>query len=193
MQPTQILSTAASVVTLPARLALRATGRLLGGDEQQQQQHQPPPRRTPGADRQHSTDPKPLDDVALARKVESVIFRGTRAQKGKIDVNAADGVVWLRGEAKTPDLINQLEAKAKAVPEVRQVENLLHLPKTAAPTRTDTPREQRKTRRTPRKQAQRKVTPSPVTAERPATGGEPKPADVARRGGGRPPAPLDGR
>lgn len=70
-----------------------------------------------------------LDDVTLARKVETVIFRGRRVSKGKIDVNAAGGVVWLRGEAATPDLIAKLEAEAAAIPEVKRVESLLHLPK----------------------------------------------------------------
>ena len=83
-----------------------------------------------------SAAPKDLDDVSLARKVETVIFRDDSVPKGKIDVNAAAGVVWLRGEAKTPDMIKALEREAAAIPEVRKVENLLHLPKTPAPTRT---------------------------------------------------------
>jgi BON domain len=103
-------------------------------------------RRAP--DPQASSQPKDLDDVGLARKVESVIFRDPEVPKGQIDVNAADGVVWLRGEAKTPEMIKRLEAEARDIPEVREVENLLHLPKTPAPTRTDTPPSQRKTRRT---------------------------------------------
>ena len=73
-----------------------------------------------------------LDDVTLARKVETEIFRSRRVAKGKIDVNVVDGVVWLRGEAKNPELINEIEAKAAAIPEVKRVENLLHLPKTPA-------------------------------------------------------------
>jgi BON domain len=107
------------------------------------------PRKQAGARRpspQASRKPKELDDVGLARKVESIIFRDEGVPKGKIDVNAADGVVWLRGEAKTPDMIKALERDASAIPEVKRVENLLHLPKTPAPTRTDTPPTQRKTR-----------------------------------------------
>ena len=80
--------------------------------------------------------PKDLDDVAVARKVETVIFRDDSVPKGKIDVNAADGIVWLRGEAKTPEMIKNLAAQASAIPEVKRVENLLHLPKTPAPTRS---------------------------------------------------------
>ena len=73
-----------------------------------------------------------LDDVTLARKVETEIFRSRRVAKGKVDVNVAEGVVWLRGEARTPDLIQELETKAAAIPEVKRVENLLRLPGTRA-------------------------------------------------------------
>jgi hypothetical protein len=90
---------------------------------------QPPRKRTT---QQASRAPKDLDDVAVARKVETVIFRDRSVAKGKIDVNAADGVVWLRGEAKTPEQIKELERQASAIPEVKRVENLLHLPKTPA-------------------------------------------------------------
>jgi BON domain len=110
----------------------------------QSARRQAPARKRPSP--QASRAPKDLDDVALARKVESIIFRDERIPKGKIDVNAADGVVWLRGEAKTPEMIKELERETAAIPEVKRVENLLHLPKTPAPTRTDTPPRQRKTR-----------------------------------------------
>ena len=144
----QVATGVAGIVTLPVRLGMQVAGaiagRLMGGGEQPQHEE---PRREPGPDPQRDPAPKSLDDVAVARKVESVIFRQRGAQKGKIDVNAADGVVWLRGEAKTPDLIKTLERQARQIPEVKRVENLLHLPKTPAPTRTDTPAAQRKTRR----------------------------------------------
>lgn len=142
---------------------------------------------------EHESEPKPwLDDAALARKVESIVFRDRSAAKGKIDVNAADGVVWLRGEAKTPDLINQLEQQAAGVPEVRRVENLLHLPKTPAPSRSDTPAGQRKTRRSRAAPAARKVTPRRVTSEKKRVEGEEAtPVELASKRQGRRPAPLD--
>src|SRR5207237_190159 len=88
--------------------------------------------------------PKPgMDDTTLTRKVESEIFRIRGVAKGKIDVNAAGGVVWVRGEGRTPALIKRIETKAASIPEVKRVENLLHLPKTPAPSRTDTPASQR--------------------------------------------------
>jgi osmotically-inducible protein OsmY len=83
-------------------------------------------RRVSGAERE-------LDDVTLARKVETEIFRSRSVAKGKVDVNVAGGVVWLRGEAGTPDLIARLEAEAAAIPEVKRVENLLHLSATSPP------------------------------------------------------------
>ena len=185
-QITRIASAATSVALAPMRLGVRLAAGLLGrGGEEPEE-----PRRTPGPDPQRDTTPKPLGDVALVRKVESVIYRRKGVQKGKIDVNAADGVVWLRGEAKTPDLINELERAAWRVPEVREVENLLHLPKTPAPSRTDTPPRQRKTRRSPRRQQEREVKLGEVTSERPPERGEPKPADLVRERSGRKPPPM---
>jgi hypothetical protein len=89
------------------------------------------PRRAP--------EPKPLDDVTIARKVESIIFREVDVDKGKVDVNVAERVVWLRGEVQTQELRKELEARAARVTEVRRVENLLHLPEAPAPGRTETP------------------------------------------------------
>jgi hypothetical protein len=145
--------------------------------------------RRKAADPQASQRPKDLDDVGLARKVETVIFRDEGVPKGKIDVNAADGVVWLRGEAQTPDMIKILERQASEIPEVKKVENLLHLPKTPAPTRADTPASQRRTRSTTRQPTARKVE-TGVTSERRTTAGEELPVQAAREGEGRQPAPL---
>jgi hypothetical protein len=140
-----------------------------------QKRAQPRP-RTPGP--QASQAPKDLDDVALARKVESIIFRDRDVPKGKISVNTADGVVWLRGEAKTPEMINAVEQQTAAIPEVKKVENLLHLPKT--PARRPAPK---------RGQGPRKVQ-TGVTNERLTTKGEDLPTQLAEEGEGRKPAPL---
>src|SRR5437763_8116423 len=56
--------------------------------------------------------PQP-DDVTLARKVESEIFRDADVPKGQINVNAEEGVVYLRGEADTQEMIHELEAKTR--------------------------------------------------------------------------------
>ncbi len=80
--------------------------------------------------------PQP-DDVTLARKVETEIFRGADVPKGQINVNAEDGVVYLRGEVEQPDLIKDLEAKARNVQGVLGVENLLHAPGQEAPAKSE--------------------------------------------------------
>ena len=74
-----------------------------------------------------------LDDVTLARKVETEIFRAPDAPKGSVDVNVQEGVVQLRGEVERPELIDELVSKARSVQGVREVENLLHTPGTEAP------------------------------------------------------------
>jgi len=80
--------------------------------------------------------PQP-DDVTLARKVESEIFRDAEVPKGKINVNVEDGVVYLRGELEQPDLIQDLESQARKVQGVRDVENLLHTPGEEAPAKAE--------------------------------------------------------
>jgi hypothetical protein len=77
-------------------------------------------------------EPKDFDDVTLARKVETEIFRPVDVPKGQINVNAEDGVVYLRGELPTPEAIDDLVRRAERVEGVERVESLLHLP-TEAP------------------------------------------------------------
>jgi osmotically-inducible protein OsmY len=85
--------------------------------------------------RHRKEEPKPQpDDVTLARKVETEIFRSADVPKGKINVNAVDGVVELRGEADRPEMIRDLEDQVRNIPGVRDVRNMLHLPETPAPT-----------------------------------------------------------
>jgi hypothetical protein len=188
-QGTKVLGGAISTVT----------GR--GGESAQQQEERDQPRaqqtrerkQRAAGQRRASQQPKPLDDVTITRKVETEIFRGSKVDKGKISVNTADGVVWLRGEAKNPTQVKDLEAKAAAIPEVKRVENLLHLPKTPAPTRTDTPASQRKTRQKKATPAARKVTSTRENAEKRTTASspeEPAPADLASARTGRPASPL---
>ena len=75
-----------------------------------------------------------LDDATLAHKVETELFRPADVPKGQINVNVQHGVVQLRGEVPDPDMIHDLVRKARAIGGVREVENLLHLPGTPAPT-----------------------------------------------------------
>jgi hypothetical protein len=123
-----------------------------------------------------SQKPKDLDDVTIARKVESEVFRTRSVRKGDIDINVVDGVVFLRGTAKNPSQVKSIEAKARAVPEARDVQNLLHLPKT--PARPSKPRS------TPR------AKPRSVNADKTATRTGDGPTDLAQAREGRKPAPL---
>src|SRR4051794_7056479 len=142
--------------------------------------------------RVQSSPPKSLSDVTLSRKVETVVFRDSRAPKNTVSVNTADGVVYLRGTVRRPEQIKTLEAAVTRIPEVRAVENLLHLHKTPAPTRADTPRSQQKTRTTkPRSASPRAAKKTErVSTERTTARGEPTPKQLAKSGGGRRPAPL---
>jgi osmotically-inducible protein OsmY len=81
-------------------------------------------------------EPKPQpDDATLAHKVETEIFRDADVPKGQINVNAENGVVFLRGEVEQPELIQDLEKKTRKVQGVIDVENLLHVPGQEAPTK----------------------------------------------------------
>ena len=82
-----------------------------------------------------SFKPQP-DDVTLARKVETEIFRDAEVPKGQINVNAENGVVVLRGEVEEPELIRDLEEKTRNVQGVQEVENLLHTPGTPVPAKS---------------------------------------------------------
>jgi osmotically-inducible protein OsmY len=78
-----------------------------------------------------------LNDPALARKVESEIFRGQDVPKGDVSINVEDGIVYLRGEVDQ-GLIERLGEQATEVEGVRAVENLLHPPGTEAPAKQET-------------------------------------------------------
>ena len=80
-------------------------------------------------------DREELNDPALARKVETEIFRDADAPKGAVVVNVENGVVYLRGEVSDEDEIRTLGEKAGKVEGVRSVENLLHTSGTPAPTK----------------------------------------------------------
>jgi osmotically-inducible protein OsmY len=69
-----------------------------------------------------------LNDPALARKVESEIFRDDALPKGSISVNAEYGVIYFRGEVPSQDVMEELTKRARGVDGVRAVENLTHLP-----------------------------------------------------------------
>jgi hypothetical protein len=74
----------------------------------------------------HDQRPQP-DDVTLAHKVESEIFREADAPKGTVNINAERGVVYLRGYAHSQEWIDRLIVRAEGVEGVAGVRNLLHL------------------------------------------------------------------
>jgi osmotically-inducible protein OsmY len=77
--------------------------------------------------------PKEYDDATLKAKVETELFRPEGAPKGKVNVNAQNGVVQLRGELDSRDLIDDLVHRARKIHGVRDVENLLHTAGEQAP------------------------------------------------------------
>jgi osmotically-inducible protein OsmY len=89
-----------------------------GGVAKGAAQQATPSSREPAAER--------LNDPALARKVESEIFRDADAPKGAVNVNVEDGTVYLRGQLDDRDAIERLGEAARKVDGVERVENLLH-------------------------------------------------------------------
>jgi osmotically-inducible protein OsmY len=78
--------------------------------------------------------PKPQpNDATLTAKVESEVLGHVGVPSGAVNVNAEGGIVVLRGQVESPELIAELEAKVRKVRGVRDVENLLHLPGAEAP------------------------------------------------------------
>ena len=66
------------------------------------------------AHRKEADKPQP-DDVTLARKVETEIFRDAEVPKGQININAENGKVVLRGEVEKPSMIKDLEKRTRKV------------------------------------------------------------------------------
>lgn len=81
----------------------------------------------------HHGPPRDYDEVTLARKVETEIFRPADAPKGTVNINVHEHVVELRGVVERPEQIAALGEAAAAVEGVERVENLLHLPGAPVP------------------------------------------------------------
>jgi osmotically-inducible protein OsmY len=86
---------------------------------------------TPSVPGSHKIDD--VDDVTLARKVETEIFRDAAAPKGQVSVDVQAGVVYLRGTVDDDAWIDRLADEAKNVDGIKGVKNLLHRPGTPAP------------------------------------------------------------
>lgn len=135
------------------------------------------------------TTAEPMNDQTLIRKVETEIFRDPEVPKADITVDAAGGTIWLRGQARTPEMIEELERRTQSVPEVLRVENLLRLPGTPGPTRADSPEGVREGALFPNA-GERSVATLGVTGEEPVAEAEPPPDEKAVGGKGRTPAPF---
>jgi hypothetical protein len=77
----------------------------------------------------------PENDQVLAHKVESELFQSIDLPTGRINVNAENGLVVLRGQVDRQDDVERIEQAVRTIQGVREVENLLHTPGTPAPTR----------------------------------------------------------
>jgi hypothetical protein len=72
-------------------------------------------------------DSSELNDPALARKVESELFRPPDAPKGAVDVNVEAGVVVLRGALDSEERIEELVKRAEGIDGVAKVRSELYL------------------------------------------------------------------
>lgn len=84
---------------------------------------------------------EPLDDATLAHKVETVLFRDPEIDKGKININAENGVIVVRGEVPM-DVARQIEIRVRRIDGVKEVHNLLHEPVETPPATESAPTEQ---------------------------------------------------
>lgn len=78
---------------------------------------------------------RPADDQALADRVKSQL--GPTLPLDRINLNAVDGVVELRGQLDDESDIDDVVQAVCGVTGVVEVRNLLHLPDTPAPTKAD--------------------------------------------------------
>lgn len=67
------------------------------------------------------------DDVTLAARAETELFRDPSVPKGSINVNAERGTLVLRGEVPTPELRDRLGEEAERIDGVWSVHNLLRV------------------------------------------------------------------
>jgi osmotically-inducible protein OsmY len=78
--------------------------------------------------------PKPQpNDATLAAKVQSEVLGDAALPAGDVNVNAENGIVILRGQVESEQLIDELVARVRKVHGVQGVESLLHLPGAEAP------------------------------------------------------------
>ncbi|GAC1508303.1 MAG: hypothetical protein NVS2B16_04920 [Chloroflexota bacterium] len=85
----------------------------------------------------HIPDNPAPDDNTLRDRVESELFRDPTIPKGNLNIFVIDGVVDLRGELASQQLIDTVIERAQAVEHVKGVRSYLHLPHTVAPNKEE--------------------------------------------------------
>jgi BON domain-containing protein len=68
-----------------------------------------------------------IDDVTLAARAETELFRDASVPKGSININAERGTLVLRGEVPTVELRDRLAEEAERIDGVWSVHNLLRV------------------------------------------------------------------
>jgi osmotically-inducible protein OsmY len=119
--------------TRRARLKDQIGGLIRRGTREAERKTQYARGRLEGARHAASPEKPPENDAVLTAKVKSEVLRRSNYPKGRIAVNAANGVVELRGVCDTPEQISDLEQEVRKVTGVIDVHNYLHLPNTGAP------------------------------------------------------------
>lgn len=93
--------------------------------------------RLEGLKHKMGSETAPENDQTLVAKVESEVLGRWGHLKGRVDVNATDRVVDLRGTTDSEDEIISLERDVRKVSGVIDVHNYLHLPGTEAPNKAE--------------------------------------------------------
>jgi osmotically-inducible protein OsmY len=84
-----------------------------------------------------NASPSPVDDRSLIDRVRSQTLGRVPELAHRMSVDAADGVVTLRGELQRPSDIERAVGAVERTPGVVRVQNLLHLPDEVAPNKAD--------------------------------------------------------
>lgn len=90
----------------------------------------------PGRTSHQPDNPNP-DDNTLKDRVESEIFSDTETSRENININVVNGIVTVRGELPNRGEIDDLVKRIQSIPNVKGVENFLHLPGTPAPNKAE--------------------------------------------------------
>lgn len=119
--------------TRRAKVADQIGGLLRRGKEGAERRAEYEAGRMEGMKHKAIPEAPPENDQVLAHKVESEVLGRWGHLKGRINVNACEGVVELRGTADSEDEIASLEQDVRKVTGVIDVNNYLHREGEVAP------------------------------------------------------------